>query len=541
MSLSCNKQILSNLFYNGQLYPLLLCQYLLVTSDHCSGEELPGGVKCIDEERRVLLTFRHHLTDPSAGFLLGQAGDNCCQWNGLSCDNQTSHIVKMDLRNPYPYRIYNDEWDFKDYQQSCLSGKINPSLLSLKHLYYLDLSWNDFHGIHIPNFLGKLTSLRYLNLSYASFREEIPHFLGNLSNLNYLDLDNSRPSNSPSNNPDENLSSKNLNWFSRLFSLKYLNLGRANLGGAGLPLSFNSSIPSWISNLTSLSTLDLHDNAFSGQIPKEFASFKNLEHLDLSVNELEGQIPKLTGKFCTLKTFNLADNRFEEGLRDVLNGLTDCSNTRLESLDFSLNWLESELPASIGKLHKLQYLNLEGNSFFGSIPESIGNLKSMRKLILSRNLMNGSIPEVLGQLVLLDLSGNLWEGSLTESHFGNLTKLDSFLVSTDRPLPLIFNVTYDSLPPFKLHEIYIANCLVGDAFAVWLQSQTELSDVTLSGTVISGIPEEWLLKISSQVEFLDFSHNQIQGQIRFESQSIFQVYSIKFWRTNAKSTNVVAV
>ncbi|KAL6196937.1 hypothetical protein ACLB2K_032550 [Fragaria x ananassa] len=538
---------------------LLLYSYLLITLG--LGDELPGGVKCIEEERQVLLTFKHHLTDPS-GRLSSWSGRNCCQWNGLSCDNHTGHIVKMDLRNPYPYIVDDVEWDFVDYQPSCLSGKINPSLLSIKHLYYLDLSWNDFQGIHIPNFLGNLTSLRYLNLSYASFSGEIPHFLGNLSNLNYLDLDNSRLSN----DNDKTLLSKNLSWLSRLSSLKYLNLGGVYLRRAGvswlhyvnmlpsllelhlsacrihsnqLALSlptlnftslsvldmseifFNSSIPSWFSNLTSLKTLDLYGSSLVGPIPNDFSSFKNLEHLDLSGNQLEGQIPKLIGNFCTLKTLSLAENLFEkEVMRDVLNGLTDCSNSRLESLDLSLILLNYELPASIGKLHKLQYLTLQGNSFLGSIPESIGNLSSLKELSLSSNRLNGSIPERLGQLsqlVLLDLSHNLWEGSLTESHFINLTKLDSFGVSTDRPLPLIFNVTYDLVPPLKLRRIMIENCLVGDAFLVWLQSQTELFEVTLSGTGISGIPEDWLLKISSQLEILDLSNNQIQGKLPFQS------------------------
>ncbi|KAL6203197.1 hypothetical protein ACLB2K_026900 [Fragaria x ananassa] len=271
---------------------LLLRQYLLITSEICL------GAKCIDEERRVLLTFKHHLTDPSGRLSSWSNGDNCCQWNGLSCDNQTGHIVKMGLRNPYPYGHYDDEWYFMDYQQSCLSGKINPSLLSLKHLYYLDLSWNDFQGIHITNFLGKLTSLRYLNLSYASFSGEIPHFLG-VSWLHYVNM---------------------------LPSLLELHLSACGMDSNQLPLSlptlnftslsvldmsensFNSSIPSWFSNLTSLSTLDLHGNSFVGPIPNEFASFKNLEHLDLSANSLEGQIPQFIGNFCTLKEVGVADS-----------------------------------------------------------------------------------------------------------------------------------------------------------------------------------------------------------------------------------------
>ena len=69
-------------------------------------------------------------------------------------------------------------------------GKINPSLLDLKHLIYLDLSCNNFHGAQIPKFLGSMGSLRYLNLSFAGFGGLIPHQLGNLSNLQYLNLGN---------------------------------------------------------------------------------------------------------------------------------------------------------------------------------------------------------------------------------------------------------------------------------------------------------------------------------------------------------------
>ncbi|KAL6200107.1 hypothetical protein ACLB2K_029889 [Fragaria x ananassa] len=240
--------------------------------------------------------FSPSNTDPSGRLSSWSNGDNCCQWNGLSCDNQTGHIVKMDLRNPYPYGHYDDEWDFMDYQQSCLSGKINPSLLSLKHLYYFDLSWNDFQGIHIPNFLGKLTSLRYLNLSYASFSGEIPHFLGNLSNLNCLDLDNSRPSESID---EYSLYSKNLNWFSRLSSLKYLNLRRVNLGGAGV---------SWLHYVNMLpSLLELHLSACgmdSNQLPLSLPTliFTSLSVLDMSENSFNSSIPSWFSNLTSLST-----------------------------------------------------------------------------------------------------------------------------------------------------------------------------------------------------------------------------------------------
>ncbi|XP_021822179.1 receptor-like protein kinase [Prunus avium] len=84
-------------------------------------------------------------------------------------------------------------------------------------------------------------------------------------------------------------------------------------------------------------------------------------------------------------------------------------------------------------------------------------------------------------------------------------------------MSLIFRVAYEWVPPFKLYTIDITNCGVGPAFSVWLQSQTELSDVNLHNTGVSdSIPEEWFLKLSSKLQHMDLSYNQIHGRLPFQ-------------------------
>ncbi|KAL6221011.1 hypothetical protein ACLB2K_008763 [Fragaria x ananassa] len=545
--------------------------FLFLASSHlhntqlCFGDGLPSGVSsssCFDEEREVLLSFKTDVTDIS-GRLSSWVGLDCCRWKGISCNNRTGHVAKMDLRNPSYDQGYHGE--------TFLGGKINPSLLSLKNLYHLDLSGNDFQGLRIPSFFGKLTSLRYLNLSYASFVGEIPPALGNLSNLIYLDLG------SENDYFSDLYFSNNLNWLSHISSLKYLNLGGVNLSSTGvswlndvnmLPSllelhlsgcqiqnlphsqlrsvnftsllvldisknSIDSSFSSWFFNLTNLQKIYASSNLFGqiGPFPVEFANFKSLEDLDLSNNDLQGQIPKVFGTLCSLRLLYLSDNRFNGGLEEVLNGFSNCTSYKLESLSLSHNMVEGELPATLGMLQTLKEIVLSSNQFSGSLPPSIGNLSSLETLDISGNSLNMSIPESLGELshlVHLDLSWNLWEGNITEAHFRTLKKLKSLAVGTydrdwsltDRPLVLIFNVSHDWIPPFQLDSVDIVDCTVGPAFGLWLQSQTELTYLRLRNTGISdSIPEEWLLKISFQLTSLDLSYNQIQGKLPIHMNS----------------------
>ncbi|CAL2252994.1 unnamed protein product [Prunus armeniaca] len=504
------------------------------TSKLSFGVALPSVKPCMDEERHALLDFKQDLTDPS-GRLSSWVGQTCCQWKGISCNNITGHVEKIDLQNTYTYTlsVFDGEWE--EMEKSSLGGKINPSLLSLKLLSHLDLSRNDFEGIPIPTFFGQLKSLRYLNLSYASFGGEIPALLGNLSNLNYLDLSEE------SDYSSLELPSNSLNELSNLSSLKYLNLEGVDLSNTGMTLvnvlsklpsllelhlpacqiknlpislgnvnftsllildmSYNDlrfPFPEWFFNLSSLRKLDLSGNFFSAPVPSEFESLKSLEALDLSFNDLAGQIPNFFGNFCNLKTLSLANNQFEGGIQELLGGLSSCPNSELGSLDLSSNKLKSQLPASVGMLHNLKYLNLYNNDMSGSIPESLGQLS---------------------ELVHLDLSFNPWEGFLTEAHFINLTRLEHIALGRVDPypnksIPLSFKVSYNWVPPFMLHTINIGNCQVGPAFGAWLQSQTELVFVKLRATGISdSIPEDWFMKISSQVEYLDLSYNQIHGKL----------------------------
>ncbi|KAM3684007.1 hypothetical protein ACJW31_11G009200 [Castanea mollissima] len=515
----------------------------------CSEDQSRANIKCIYTERQALLSFKKGVTDDS-GRLSSWVGEDCCQWRGVECNNQTGHVTKLDL-----------SCEKNRDRQSCSFGKISSSLIHLKHLNYLDLSWNNIAHIHNPEVFGMLENLMYLSLFYAQFPKEILPHLGNLSGLMHLDLHSNSfkmevldlRSNS------FNMEAKNLDWLPSLSSLRYLDMGGRNLTGANwlhavnmlpslhalhlseceldhrLPPSlpfvnftslfvldlsnnqFKSSIPQWLFNLTSLTILDLSSNSLQGTIPYNFVNLRNLEHLDLSENPyITSNLPSFLGNLCKLKTLSLKSTNIGGNIDGFLDNFSTCLNSSLESLDLSLNRLVGNIPDSLGRLESLRYLNLYGNSFWGSMPPSIGNLSSLQQLDLSFNEMNETIPASLGQLselVILDLNANSWRGVITETQLSNLTRLEDFVLTTYTVHSLVFNVMYNWVPPFRLKSLELENCLIGPKFPVWLQVQNELTYVNLKNVGITDtIPEEWFSKIS-QLFDLDLSNNQITGKL----------------------------
>ncbi|KAF8390919.1 hypothetical protein HHK36_023218 [Tetracentron sinense] len=493
-------------------------------------------VGCIDIERQALLKLKEGLRDPS-NRLSSWVGKDCCTWSGVICSNRTKHVVKLDLHNADEY--------------SSLGGEINPSLLHLKHLNYLDLSKNDFGGNRIPEFIGSLKKLRYLNLSLASFGSEIPIHLGNLSSLRYLDL--------TAYYLYSDLYVNNLQWLSGLSNLEQLKLGGVNLsrvvdwlqdvnflpsllelhlpycGLPNLPLFlpvvnftslmvldlsenyFNSSIPHWMFDISSLTYLDLRSNYLRGHIPDAFANMISLKHLDFSYNfYIKGVIPRTLRNLCKLQKLNLVNNHITGGISEFLNGLSECTNSSLEKLDFTSNELSGNLPESLGHLINLRYLHLSLNSFWGSIPASIGNLWSLKELDLHYNGMNGTIPKSMGQLselILLDLSENQWEGVISEDHFANLTRLELLKLSTSPTKSLVMDVRSEWIPLFRLNYIEMRNIQLGPTFPGWLQTQKELTSLVLNNMGILDTVPDWFWRLSLQFTDLDLSDNQIRGRL----------------------------
>ncbi|XP_072972915.1 uncharacterized protein [Typha angustifolia] len=421
---------------------------------------------CIEVEREALLTFKASISDGIRHSLSSwDEGQDCCRWRGVVCDNTTTrnicdntttrNILELNLRKPY-----QDSDNWTDY---ALSGEINPSLLALNHLTRLDLSYNNFAGISIPEFIASFNNLTYLNLSYSDFGGKIPHQLGNLSKLCYLDLSWSyfigtvppQLGNLSSLrylslnwafNDTSTPNTNNLEWISQLASLKYLDFGYLNItnavnwlhiinglqsirvlvmSSASLPSipnslpyvnftslttldlsnnwQFNTTLPSWLWNLTNLSYLNLRNCLFHGKIPDALGNLTSLIYLNLGDNNLEGPLPRSIGQLCNLRSIDLSYLRIGGDIRELV-GMLGCKWTNMEEIILSSNKLQGNLSNWLQQMTNLKYLDLHNNSLVGSVPLGIGILHNL----------NG-----------LDLSSNSVCGVISEAHFANLRKLDS--------------------------------------------------------------------------------------------------------------------
>ncbi|CAL2243313.1 unnamed protein product [Prunus armeniaca] len=490
------------------------------------------GVPCKESERQALLIFQKDLEDPSNRLSSWVGEGVCCNWTGVVCDDLTGHVRELHLNKPDSQ--HDLHLSFGDFYvtSTWLGGKINPSLLSLKYLNYLDLSYNNFQGIQIPSFFGSLKSLRYLNLSEASFQGIIPPQLGNLSNLQYLGLRGYK------------LKVENLQWVSGLSHLKKLDMSRANLSKASDWLQVPNMLPSLVElhmagcqldhipplpliNFTSLAILDLSENTFDSLMPRWVFSLRNLVSLSVkgcgfqgsfsshpqnisSLKELDLSLHNL----CELMDLDLSFNNFNGNVSEIFDSMSVCGPDKLKSLSLGSNNFSGHLAEHVGNFKNFSHLDLSANSISGPIPVSLGNLSVLTELLIYDNQFNGTLPESIGQLkmlTVLDISYNSLEGVVSEVHFTYLTKLKDFVGKGNS---LALNTSRGWLPPFQLSRLWLDYWHLGREFPMWLQTQKQLKLLSLPNTGISDTIPAWFPNISSHLVALNLSHNQLHGEIQ---------------------------
>ncbi|XP_019157717.1 PREDICTED: probable leucine-rich repeat receptor-like protein kinase At2g33170 [Ipomoea nil] len=493
---------------------IILFAFVLMELCNCSGSNNLGV--CKEREMQALLCFKKEFEDPMNRLSSWVDGVDCCtKWEGVMCDNLLDlSYVNLSMAHNWLEAI-NMLPSLRELHLSyCDLPKLSQSLRLLNNslLEVLDLSHSEFNTV-IPKWMFNLNNLVSLDLTSSGFLSPLPDGPWNLTSIITLNIsDNEMNGSLPS----------------QLFGLS--GLVSMNLRGN----QFQGSLPNGPWNLTSLGILDISSNKLNGSLPHQLFGLSHLASLDISFNQLQDPLPSGFSNLTFLKNLDVSGNRMNSHIPNQIYDLTNLESLRLSdnqlqgtisnsisnltslsALYLSGNMLTGEIPKQIGNLNKLQELYLFGNRLTGEIPKQIGNLNKLQELNLATNRLCGPLPENLGysfpMIERLYISDNKLEGIVTENHFVNLTKLTILDASGNR---LTMRVNPNWTPPFQLDQLYLSGWNLGPQFPLWLQSQHQISFVDISNAGIEGELPPWLWNFSSQILFVNVSHNQLRGQIQ---------------------------
>ncbi|XP_024626769.1 probable LRR receptor-like serine/threonine-protein kinase At3g47570 [Medicago truncatula] len=234
------------------------------------------------------------------------------------------------------------------------------------HLNSLQMQFNQIYGV-IPERIGELINLTYLNIGNNYLEGTIPYSIGKLKNLGGLYLkSNKLYGNIPT-------SIANLTILSEL----YLNENK-----------LEGSIPLSLIYCTRLEKVSFSDNKLSGDIPNQkFIHLKHLIFLHLDNNSFTGPIPSEFGKLMQLSRLSLDSNKFSG---EIPKNLASCLS--LTELRLGRNFLHGSIPSFLGSLRSLEILDISNNSFSSTIPFELEKLRFLKTLNLSFNNLHGEVP-----------------------------------------------------------------------------------------------------------------------------------------------------
>lgn len=124
--------------------------------------------------------------------------------------------------------------------------------------------------------------------------------------------------------------------------------------------------------------------------------------------------------------------------------------TKLEKLELYNNNISGEIPTELGDLAHLKNLDLYDNNLNGPIPHTLGQCVNLTRMTLNNNRLSGFIPNslvVLDALLVLDLSNNKLTGPIP-TDLGRLASLNQGDLSGN--CLDVEGSTLSSNPKFKL-------------------------------------------------------------------------------------------
>ncbi|KAM5554366.1 hypothetical protein ABKV19_022641 [Rosa sericea] len=372
------------------------------------------------------------------------------------------------------------------------------------HVIGLDLSSSRLYGsFSSNNILFSLVHLQRLNLADNDFNSsQMPPTFRNFPRLRYLNLSWSVFSGHV---PSE---------VSQLSKLSSLDLSQNDFS------SNKELLRSLAQNLTGLETLDLSSINISSTIPDTLTNLSRLTSLTLDDCGLFGKLPGRIFKLQNLKVLSVRDNSALTGIfsnEELLRSLAQ-NLTGLETLDLSGINISSTVPNTLTYLSLLTSLTLDGCGLSGKLPGRIFKLKNLKVLDVSYNhALTGYFPDDYSgsspDLMSLKLSYTSFFINLSSliDKFPSLKELDvSSCNISEGPVPFSLGNLRD-----LIYLDLSSNKFNGQIPTSTLGNLTQLTYLSLSNNYFHGsIPQSLFSLMNLQTLGLD--HNNLSGTVEFQ-------------------------
>ncbi len=238
--------------------------------------------------------------------------------------------------------------------------------------------------------------------------------------------------------------------------------------------------------------------------------------LNLVSNNLNGYIPASIGNLTMISFLDLGSNILADTIPSEIGNLVS-----LDTLYLANSQLTGSIPSTIGNLTNLQVIALDKNRLIGSIPFEMGQLLKLSAIYLQENQLTGAIPSELSNLSSLQylyLNNNQLSGGIP-SLFGNLSSILHLVLYGNQ---LSGTIPYELGNLINLNHLDLDyNQLTGNI--PWqLGNLTNLTQLFLDNNQLTGsIP----IKIGNltQLQYLFLNNNLLTGAVPAELNNLINL------------------